>query len=729
MKKKQKSYAKQLPSWMNIEIKIPELKLPKWSEKVLLIGIALLIIIINFRSLKGAYIIYAYNDELGYWTHAANLAGMNWRGEVIGSWYSFGYSFILAPLLRIFSDNYKMVYQSAVFLNILMTAAIYFVYVLILKKIFPEIKNHFIYIASGVSALYSSYQFHIGITWPETLLTLLYAVIVYTVILAAEKPSLVNTSVLGVLTIYIYMVHNRNIGIIAAAIFIMTVMLLLKKVKLRHIAAFSCPVIIGIIINQLLKDWLLVFWGGNPGNNNIDGAFELIKFIITDPSGMKEFLSLSASQSFALFAGTFCLVLLALWFIFRTLTGYLKEIKSKKPDSRFIALLFMFCSFAVLLFISSVFMMNYTRADHILYTRYVDTTVGILIACAFCFLLKTDRKDLCFTLFIPVILYIGVERAEAVSGNLEEFSALVFGMPGLTQWVEKYNEDFPRYFMEAVAASFGVIAAAAAVKKKNIGMYISMALCGVMFVSNAEAGRNSILYSRSTYNEERLLFERLDDMPEKPIYIYPTEYFEQIARFTLQDDTVTKIDDISEVTGDAYVIVPPSEICSLARYKIIGSTEECFIISTDTFSEKGEWINISALALYSEKPPLKFIDTYVYPCEFNRNKIIENNVYNEKIYKLYFDIPAGSHTFEISFTAIKAENTENIGYVLCRNNNGEVLLGREDITSESLDSEGNYTVTFDIENKKTIDDMEIAVYVYSETEAKISVESIKYRRN
>ena len=103
-------------------------------------------------------------------------------------------------------------------------------------------------------------------------------------------------------------------------------------------------------------------------------------------------------------------------------------------------------------------------------------------------------------LFIPVILYIGVERTEAVSGNLEEFSALVFGMPGLTKWVEKYNEDFPRYFMGAVVASFGVIATAAVVKKKNIGMYISMVLCGVMFVSNADAGRNSILYSRSTYS-------------------------------------------------------------------------------------------------------------------------------------------------------------------------------------------------------------------------------------
>ncbi|MCD7842779.1 MAG: hypothetical protein LUG56_09970, partial [Lachnospiraceae bacterium] len=43
---------------------------------------------------------FLLDDEIGYWSHAANLAGLSWTGtETL--WYSYGYSLLLAPLFLV----------------------------------------------------------------------------------------------------------------------------------------------------------------------------------------------------------------------------------------------------------------------------------------------------------------------------------------------------------------------------------------------------------------------------------------------------------------------------------------------------------------------------------------------------------------------------------------------------------------------------------------------------
>lgn len=102
---------------------------------------AILIFYINFGIVGKCYNPFVYNDEMGYWTHASAMAGYDWRGVSNSlAWYSFGYSFLLVPIIKLFESSVAM-YRAALMLNIIMQTAVYFMYIYILRFIFPKLKK------------------------------------------------------------------------------------------------------------------------------------------------------------------------------------------------------------------------------------------------------------------------------------------------------------------------------------------------------------------------------------------------------------------------------------------------------------------------------------------------------------------------------------------------------------------------------------------------------------
>ena len=58
---------------------------------------------VNIQKIYGFSI---YPDEFGYWASAAQMLGWDWTDTVaLGSYYSYGYSLLLAPILWIFRDS------------------------------------------------------------------------------------------------------------------------------------------------------------------------------------------------------------------------------------------------------------------------------------------------------------------------------------------------------------------------------------------------------------------------------------------------------------------------------------------------------------------------------------------------------------------------------------------------------------------------------------------------
>ncbi len=81
---------------------------------------AVLIFCIHQYSIHKIFGFSLYPDEFGYWASAAGWVGYDWSGAAsIGSYYSFGYSLVLAPILKLCRDG-VLAYRVAVTVNMLL---------------------------------------------------------------------------------------------------------------------------------------------------------------------------------------------------------------------------------------------------------------------------------------------------------------------------------------------------------------------------------------------------------------------------------------------------------------------------------------------------------------------------------------------------------------------------------------------------------------------------------
>ena len=135
------------------------------------------ILILGFLMLRLFYITrvkgpFVYTDEMGYWGHAANLAGNTWAG-VMGDmpWYAFGYSLFLAPLFLI-SNNIVIMYRMAVILNILFGLLSFALAYRVIGKLVLGSNVLFKGSLAFVATAYSAYIFQSYVAWSETLLNL-----------------------------------------------------------------------------------------------------------------------------------------------------------------------------------------------------------------------------------------------------------------------------------------------------------------------------------------------------------------------------------------------------------------------------------------------------------------------------------------------------------------------------------------------------------------------------
>lgn len=157
-----------------------------------------------------------FPDEFGYWAPAAEMLGWDWSESVsLGSYYSFGYSLILTPVLYFVKDSITA-YRTAVVLNmILMCAGLCLLYSL-MRMLFSGIDKERAVLISGIAVLYPPWIFYMQMTMTEALLLFLYILICWLLIRFLENPRALTAVFLVLALVYIYFVHMRSIGLIAA---------------------------------------------------------------------------------------------------------------------------------------------------------------------------------------------------------------------------------------------------------------------------------------------------------------------------------------------------------------------------------------------------------------------------------------------------------------------------------------------------------------------------------
>lgn len=199
---------------------------------------------------------FIYADEIGYWSHAAHMTGNTWAGVMDGvSWYSFGYSFLLA-LTFLFSSHMLIMYRAAIVFNMIMSVGIFLLAHCIIRRFVPEHKTVVTGLFAFMLTTYPTYIFYSHTTLCETMFTLIVWLLFYEVVLLEEKPTLWRAGALGCTAVYGFAVHNRMLAVLGAAAVCLLLLWGTHRMNWKHILAAAVSAGIFFAGYLLMKEYL-----------------------------------------------------------------------------------------------------------------------------------------------------------------------------------------------------------------------------------------------------------------------------------------------------------------------------------------------------------------------------------------------------------------------------------------------------------------------------------------
>lgn len=365
--------------------------------------LAFIILLVYLRNFKNLNCITIVGDEFGYWANAATFLGYDWKavGE-LNPYYSFGYSFILLPILFIFETNNA--YKFAILVNIFFVIISFFLLNKILISLKWNINVKFIYLISFAVSFYPNLYFQTLTTQSECLLYFLYCLLVYFTIKIEEEYKIVRICIFNLVLFYTYMVHMRNIGIVLVGIGVQ--LLILSKFQIHNrkkiVWTFSIIVItlISIILTENIKAFLIQnlyqsnivaqtnTYSGQIGKLNYICSLEGIHHLITSFLGKLYYFGVS----------TFLVGYVGLYEVVKKIILQLKDRNIN------IVYVFIFLSFLSQIVIDAVYMIYPTeRLDTLIYGRYFEHVIGPIVGIGVLSLLNSLIKG---TMLRKNIIYI-----------------------------------------------------------------------------------------------------------------------------------------------------------------------------------------------------------------------------------------------------------------------------------------------------------------------------------
>lgn len=700
-------------------------------QDLLIAAFAVVVLLLNLRMVGKCYNPFVFNDEAGYWTHAYTMAGYDWRGmSSTLAWYSYGYSFMLVPLIKLIHDPVTL-YRAALVLNAVFVTLTYLMFVYILRFLFPKLKKAEAGFAAAAAALYTSYQHNSGIAFSETALLLVTTLAVFVLVRVMKRPTYLNLACFGAVCAYLFMIHNRTIGIGASAVLVVILCVFFKKTDLRHAAVFLGVFLAGMVADHIIHHQLEIYlWvSGKAGGGNDSGSIMTkIKASVSSVDGLKKLLSIMASQAFSAFAGTFCIALFALWAIFRrllgTLTECIKAVKKKKKrqfsrlvDEKLFVLLFIFCAFIATWLISSIFMTEFQRVDHIIYNRYYDITVGLLIMTGICFMLEADKKDFMFVLTMPVIMLAGASRAAVLMNGVATHIFSRVCAPAVSWYYDKYGENFYAYAVFA-AAVFGIILLAElCIKKKNISLCAVSVIIAVMFTSFMPAARVVIFNNQRAYKGDREMFRRIRETEGAEFYVTPdTGAFISFVQYMIPDKKISFAYNPDELGENAYIIADKKEIVNMRDREVADSSDR-HIVYRNVIKAEHDQVEI----------PLSYMNLFNPSCYIADEDVIQSDPNSNYLcFGPYLELDEGEYTFSLDMDMeSNMSSAEPIGFVEVRSDSGTNVLDHADITDSIINSSGKAEIEMKADVEEQVSDIEIVVFLYSPDSVKAQLNSIK----
>ena len=547
------------------------------------------IIIVVFLCMHGLFSIYcfsAFPDEFGYWAPAAAFLGYDWSNITsLGSYYSYGYSLILFPILFFFHNSVNA-YRFAIVVNmVLQCISIPMIY-RIVTFLFPNTKKEIRQIVAVISILYPAWVYYTQMTMVEGILNFLFIAAIFLMVRFLEKKTVLRAVIVVLTTIFMYVVHMRCIGIVIATVVFMVFLLcgnaksVLQKKKTAAFIIFPILLLFLFIGTFLLKDMIIEkIYGKVPDNilswNDYSGLmFRFSK--VFSLKGLSRIIKEICGKMYYIGCATYGIGYFGIIGLLKIAIRTIRNFKDKRNDQQHMAGFYIFLSCFMQFIVALVYLIgssdtSNSRLDTFLHGRYIDFFLPVVIAIGIMEITTFERKRAeIITAFALHILFMLVSYL-VIHGNETHMSGgHGFTMVGMSYLHERGADAVPYFFKEsALAAGLFVIVSTLIYlyrhQKKVIWLCFFVPIQVILALSICN---RYVFYNQDNIYGDVLIGQMLEDIadenPDKKIlhvyegkaqYIEIVQFIDRGREINVIDGTVTQVSSDSYLNDNTVLIV------------------------------------------------------------------------------------------------------------------------------------------------------------------------------
>lgn len=479
-----------------------------------------------------------FPDEFGYWSHGARLLGYDWNAvSGIHPYYSFGYGMLMAPLLK-WCSNPVVLYRIAVSINFILMVWCYVILKKILGILFHAPVCPFMTLFSGLAVLYSSFMVYAQTTLPEILLVLLYLLLIVSVLMFFQKPSAYYMGAMAAISAGLYFVHMRTLGI-GIALWLVLVWEAIRNKEIRAYVltgalAYGILIIAGVGYKNSYMDEIYNVSGGSlAALNDFSGQIEKLGKLTT-VKGMADFICSLGGKLFYLGSATGGLFY---WGIMSVYSMTACGIRYKMAAARFILLSALFT-----LGIVSLFMIDTPRADGVIYGRYSEILLPILIGTGLTAMVHSPglwKGSFGIICFQSVMMYL-VNRKISSSGAYgiyrHSIPAVAYALEFSSNRVFAFTKNV---YLGGVFFGLTMAGVLWIVRRRERFLYLAFVWAVVQWGLGMDVcSRMNYKYNRDNY-QDIIIAEQIKDMAgeyERIVFLYSDGYgYVDLLQFCLKE--------------------------------------------------------------------------------------------------------------------------------------------------------------------------------------------------
>ncbi len=523
---------------------------------------------VNIQKIYGFSI---YPDEFGYWASAAQMLGWDWTDTVaLGSYYSYGYSLLLAPILWIFRDSVAA-YRGAVALNMLLQCGAVGILWTIFERLSPaenaEEKRMQAVLAVGVAVFYPPWLFYMQMTMTEALLMFLFALVCYQILRFVEKPGIAGGVFLGLTLVYMYFVHMRTVAILIAAVLTLTLYAWRVPSARKKVAVLLILLAVGAVCGIWVKGRVVdaVYAATEMETlaiNDSVGKFGILKSIFT-VFGMKRFISSMAGKLYYLVLAAFGLTVPAVCICLKKSLHVFRDLISRadagQPETSYERdYFYVFCLFSLMgqTAVSAMVAMWPGRLDSYIYGRYSEYMLPVLMGIGLLAWSGTKHRLRIFTgsAVISAVLFAVTFRNVLHSGLtvMQGYFA-----PGLNYLSEDWNYEVKAEFWKAYLFGLCLMTGVAVCIHigKRSGKYV-YALAGFLLMETLLAFRlegKYISYFNDVNYYNLRIAAYMEEQEDPVVYLYGGGFpYIDLIQFAMREKKIEIIwlEDLETASGN-----------------------------------------------------------------------------------------------------------------------------------------------------------------------------------